>query len=67
MYPDLKLRVDVENYIVQLDPTGTIFLPRNPQAYEFRIAQMRGTIEKAETRMQKFIQEHPFCTQHLLG
>jgi hypothetical protein len=67
MYPDPKFRVDVENYIVQLDPAGTIFLPRKPQAYEFRIPRMRETIEKAETRMQKFIQEHPFCTQHLLG
>jgi len=67
MYPDPKFRVDVENYLVQLDPAGTIFLPRKPQAYEFRIPRMRETIEKAETLMQKFIQEHPFCTQHLLG
>ena len=67
MYPDPKFRVDVENYIVQLDPAGTIFLPRKPQAYEFRSPRMRETIEKAETLMQKFVQEHPFCKQHLLG
>jgi hypothetical protein len=67
MYPDPKFRVDVEAYIVQLDPAGTIFLPRKPQAYDFRSQRMRETIEKAETLMQKFIQEHPFCKQHLLG
>ncbi len=67
MYTDPKFRVDIENYIVQLDPAGTIFLPRKPQAYEFRSQRMRETIEKAETLMQKFVQEHPSCKQHLLG
>lgn len=67
MYLDPKFRVEVENYIVQLDPAGAIFLPRKPQPYEFRSPRMRETIEKAETLMQKFIQEHPFCKQHLLG
>lgn len=67
MYLDAKFRVEVENYIVQLDPAGTIFLPRKPQPYEFRSPRMRETIEKAETLMEKFINEHPFCKQHLLG
>ena len=67
MYLDPKFRVEVENYIVQLDPAGTIFLPRKPQPYEFRSPRMRETIENAETLMLKFIQEHHFCKQHLLG
>jgi hypothetical protein len=67
MYPDPKFRLDIENYIVQLDPANTIFLPRKPQPYELRILRMRETIEKAEVLMQNFIQEHPFCRQHLFG
>jgi hypothetical protein len=67
MYPDPKLVANIESYIVQLDPARTRFLPRIAQPYEFRSPQMRGTIEKAETLMQKFLQEHPFCKQHLLG
>ncbi len=67
MYTDPKFRVDVENYIVQLDPAGTMFLPRKPQPHELRSQRMRETIETAEALMQKFIQEHPFCKQHLLG
>ncbi|MGB9434569.1 MAG: hypothetical protein WBQ89_20160 [Candidatus Acidiferrum sp.] len=31
MYPDPRFRVDVENYIVQLDLAATIFSPRKPQ------------------------------------
>jgi hypothetical protein len=67
MYPDPKLMANIESYIVQIDPARTRFLPRIAQPYEFRSPQMRETIEKAETLMQKFLQEHPFCKQHLLG
>jgi hypothetical protein len=67
MYPNPKFRVDVENYIVQLDPAATIFLPRKPQPYEFRSQQMRETIEKSGELMERFVQEHPFCKQHLFG
>ncbi len=67
MYTDPKFRVDVENYIVQLDAAGNIFLPRKPQPHELRSQRMRETIETAEALMQKFVQEQPFCKQHLLG
>jgi hypothetical protein len=67
MYPDPKLKADIESYIVQLGPAGTTFLPRKPQPYEFRSRRMRETIEKAETLMEKFIREHPSCKQLLLG
>jgi hypothetical protein len=67
MYPNPKFRVDIENYIVQLDPAGTIFLPRKPQPHEFRTERMRDTIKQAEALMEKFVQEHSFCKQHLFG
>jgi hypothetical protein len=67
MYLDPKFRVDIEQYIVALDPAGAIFLPRKPQPYEFRSPRMRETIERAEAEMEKFINEHSFCKQHLYG
>jgi hypothetical protein len=67
MYLDPKFRLDIENYVVLLNSTGTVFLPRKPQPYEFRSRRMRETIENAETLMQKFIDAHPSCKQHLLG
>jgi hypothetical protein len=67
IFPDPKVRVAIETYIVELNPSKTLFLPRSPQPYEFRSPTMRQTIEKAEMLIQKFIQEHPFCKQHLLG
>lgn len=66
MYTDPKLRVNIENFIVARD-CGTLFLPRKPQPHEFRSAAMRETIERAEAEMDRFIKEHPFCKQHLLG
>jgi len=67
LFLDPKFCVDIENYIVQLNPSETLFLPRKPHAYELRSPRMRETIEKAEVLIQKFIQEHPFCKQHVLG
>ena len=67
MYADPKLRVNIENFIVARNDPGTLFLPRKPQPHEFRSPTMRETIERAEVEMGRFIKEHPFCKQHLLG
>ncbi|HVO57304.1 MAG TPA: hypothetical protein VMT51_06350 [Dongiaceae bacterium] len=63
MYGDPKLRVDIESFIVELNPSGTLFLPRKPQPYEFRSPRMRETIERAEAGMDRFIREHAYCKQ----
>lgn len=65
MYPDPKLRLNIENFIVRTNGPGSAFLPRTPEPYEFRSPVMRETIQRAETEMDKFIKEHPFCKQHL--
>jgi hypothetical protein len=65
LFLDPKFRVDIENYIVQLNPSETLFLPRKPQAYELRSPRMRETIEKAETLILKFKKEHPGVAHHL--
>lgn len=65
IFTDPKFRVDIENYIVQMNPSETLFLPRKPQAYELRSPRMRETIEKAEALILKFKQEHPTVAQHL--
>jgi hypothetical protein len=67
MYGDPKLKVDIESFIVDVNPSGTLFLPRKPQPHEFRSTRMRETIQRAEAEMDRFINEHPFCKQHLLG
>lgn len=67
MYPDPKLRLNIESFIVEMNPSCTLFLPRKPQPHEFRSVAMRETIEAAEAQMERFIGEHPFCRQHLLG
>jgi hypothetical protein len=67
MYLDPKFRADIENYIVQLNPSETLFLPRKPQAYELRSPRMRETIAKGEALMERFVKEHPTCKQHLYG
>jgi hypothetical protein len=65
VFPDPKFRVDIENYIVQVNESQTLFLPRKPQAYELRSPRMRETIEKTEALLKKFCQEHPRAAHHL--
>lgn len=67
MYPDPKFRANVETYIIEVNAPGNLFLPRKPQPHEFRSRSMRETIQRAEAEMDKFVKEHPFCKQHLLG
>jgi len=67
MYPDAKLRLNIENFIIKVDAPSTPFLPRKPQPHELRSAAMRETIAQAESEMERFIKEHPFCKQHLYG
>ncbi len=67
MYGDPRLKVDIESFIVEVNASGTLFLPRKPQPHEFRSARMRETIQRAESELERFIKEHPFCRQHLLG
>ena len=65
IFPDPKFRVTIETYIVEQNPSKTLFLPRSPQPYEFRSPTMRQTIERAESLIQKFRQEHPGAAHHL--
>ncbi len=65
IFPDPKFRVDIENYIVQVNESQTLFLPRKPQAYELRSPRMRETIKKAEALLQRFRQERPGAAHHL--
>jgi hypothetical protein len=67
MYADPKFRANVERFIVELDASQTLFLPRKPQPYELRSTTMRETIQRAESELARFIKEHPFCKQHLCG
>jgi hypothetical protein len=67
LYPDPKLRLNIENFIIEVNGSGNLFLPRKPQPHEFRSPTMRETIERAEAEMERFINEHPFCNQHLYG
>jgi len=67
MYPDPKFRIDVESFIVLLDSSKSVFLPRSPQPHEFRSPKMRETIAKGEALMEQFVKEHPTCKQHLYG
>lgn len=67
MYPDRNLRLNIENFIIEVNAPGNLFLPRKPQPHEFRSISMRETIERAEAEMEKFVHDHPFCEQHLTG
>jgi len=67
MYPDVKLRLNIENFIIEVDAARNLFLPRKPQPHELRSMAMRETIEQAESEMARFIKEHSFCKQHLYG
>jgi hypothetical protein len=66
MFPDPKFRLDIESLIVEVDPSGALFMPRTPEPYEFRSKRMRETIERAESLMAKFALVHPSCALHLL-
>ena len=65
IFPDLEFRKAVESYIVQLDRSQTQFLPRRPRPDELRSANMRKTLEKAETLLKAFRQNHPGAVHHL--
>jgi hypothetical protein len=67
MFADPKLRANIENFIIEVNGPGSLFLRRNPRPHEFRFPAMRQTIERAEAEMERFINEHPFCKQHLYG
>src|ERR1700722_5144112 len=65
IFPDPVFRLAVESYLVQLDRTRTLFLPRSPRPDELRSKNLRETVEKAEFLLMDFRQKHPGAAHHL--
>jgi hypothetical protein len=65
IFPDHRFRADLQTYIVPLDSSGTVFLPRSPRPDELRSPKMREIIANAEQKLIGFRKNHPFAAQHL--
>jgi hypothetical protein len=65
IFPDHRFRADLQTYIVPLDSSGTVFLPRSPRPDELRSPKMREIITKAEQLLGEFRKNHPAAARNL--
>jgi hypothetical protein len=65
IFPDARFRADLEIYVVPLNSSGTLFMPRSPRPDELRSPKMREIIAKAERQLGEFRKQHPGATHHL--
>ena len=59
IFPDAKLRQELQTYIVQLDSGQTQFLRRSPRPDELRRTNLRETVKRAEQCLADFQRQNP--------
>lgn len=59
IFPDPKFRETLENYIVHVNASRTVFSQRNPRPDELKRSNLRETIKKAEQIMVEFQAKNP--------
>src|SRR6267142_1884906 len=65
IFPDHRFRADLEVYIIPLNASGTLFLPRSPRPDELRSPKLREVIAKAEQQLAEFRKSHPGAARNL--
>jgi hypothetical protein len=67
LFPDPKFRQSIENYIVEVDRTHTIFTPRKPTPHELRSPALRDTVTKTAAALDALRRDNPTVAYHFNG
>jgi hypothetical protein len=64
LFPDATLRKAIQNYIVLLDHTMTVFTPRKPTELELRSPALRETVTKVADILDALRRDNPQVVSH---
>jgi Na+-transporting NADH:ubiquinone oxidoreductase subunit NqrC len=59
IFPDVEFRKMIERYIVHVERSGTMFVPRSPTELELRSPALRETVTKTTEILDAFCKKNP--------